>query len=246
MTDGEHPATSPRKQTGSTSKARRTNTSRSSPGYGVTGSHKRTIEAGYDRVADQYLSTKDPEDPLTLAALEDMSHVLPENAAVLDLGCGAGVPVTRWLARRGYAVTGVDVSARQLELARRYVPEATFIRSDMTELAFEPETFDAVVAFHSIIHVPREEHPALLADIHRWLKPGGTFLAILTVTDFEGEDSNWEGWGAAMRWSHHDAETNRSMLRETGFELRYAEPRTNPGTGGSDETWLWVEARKPN
>ena len=211
----------------------------------VTGQHKRTVEAGYDRVADQYLSTKDPEDPLTLAALEDMSHVLPESAAVLDLGCGAGVPVTSWLARRGYAVTGVDVSARQLELARRHVPDATFIKSDMTSLAFEPGTFDAVVAFHSIIHVPREEHQTLLADIYRWLKPGGIFLATLTVTDFEGEDSNWEGWGAAMRWSHHDAETNRKMLRGAGFELRYAEPRTNRGTGG-DETWLWVEARKPH
>ena len=77
---------------------------------------------------------------------------------MLDLGCGAGVPVTRWLADRGFAVTGVDVSAKQLELARTYVPEGTFIKADMTEVVFGPESFDAVVAFHSIIHVPRTEH----------------------------------------------------------------------------------------
>jgi len=218
VTDGEHPANGP---------------------------HTRTVEAGYDRVAEAYLSTKNPEDPVTLAVLEDLASDLPSTAAVLDLGCGAGIPVTRWLAHRGYAVTGVDVSARQLELARKYVPEATFIKADMIDLAFGPETFDAVVAFHSIIHVPREEHPALLATIHRWLKPGGTFMATLTVTEFEGEDGDWEGWGAAMRWSHHDAETNRGMLRNAGFEIRYAEARTTSGTDGV-ETWLWVEASKPS
>ena len=206
--------------------------------------HRRTVEAGYDMMAEQYLATKDPEDPLALAALEDLAPVVPPGAAVLDLGCGAGVPVTRWLAGRGFAVTGVDVSARQLELARSNVPDGTFIKADMTGLAFDPETFDAVVAFHSIIHVPRNEHPALLARIHRWLKPEGVFLATMTVTDYEGQDDDWEGWGAPMVWSHYDQDTNVAMLREAGFELRYAEPRTGGGTGDEDETWLWVLARK--
>jgi cyclopropane fatty-acyl-phospholipid synthase-like methyltransferase len=210
----------------------------------VSEPHRRTVEAGYDRMAEQYLATKDPEDPLALAALEDLAPVVPPGAAVLDLGCGAGVPVTRWLAGRGFAVTGVDVSARQLELARSNVPDGTFIKADMTGLAFDPETFDAVVAFHSIIHVTRNEHPALLARIHRWLKPGGVFLATMTVTDYEGQDDDWEGWGAPMVWSHYDQDTNVAMLREAGFDLQYAEPRTSRGTGDDSETWLWVLARK--
>lgn len=217
MTEGEHPANDP---------------------------HTRIVESGYDHMAEAYLSTNDPEDPTTLSALAEMSRNLPSGAAVLDLGCGAGIPVTRWLSRRGYAVTGVDVSVRQLELARKHVPEATFIKADMTNLTFGPKTFDAVVAIHSIIHVPRAEHPALLAAIYSWLKPGGILFATLTITAFEGEDEDWEGWGAAMRWSHHDAETNRRMLRDAGFEIRYAEPRATGGTG-DDETWLWVEASKP-
>ena len=204
--------------------------------------HRRTVESGYDRIAEQYLSTKDPEDPLALGALEDLASLLPSGAAVLDLGCGAGVPATRWLADRGFAVTGVDVSARQLELARENVPEATFLKADMTEVAFAPETFDAVVAFHSIIHVPRAEHSALLGRINRWLKPGGAFLATMTVTDYEGRDEDWEGWGAPMAWSHYGRDANMAMLRETGFEIHYAEPRTGKGTGDEDETWLWVLA----
>jgi hypothetical protein len=101
-----------------------------------------------------------------------------------------------------------------------------------------------VVAFHSIIHVPRADHPVLLANVYRWLGPGGHFLATMTVTDFEGEESDWEGWGAAMRWSHYDERANVEMLRRSGFEIVYAEPRTGKGTGDAEETWLWVLARK--
>ena len=207
-------------------------------------SHRRTVESGYDQMAEHYLATKDPQDPLALRALEDLASLLPSEAAVLDLGCGAGVPVTRWLADRGFTVTGVDVSARQLELAHTYVPEGTFIKADMTEVVFGPESYDAVVAFHSIIHVPRTEHPTLLESIHRWLGPGGALLATMTVTDYEGCEDDWERWGAPMVWSHYDSNANVAMLREASFEIRYAEPRTGRGTGDETETWLWVLAVK--
>ena len=202
--------------------------------------HKRTVESGYDRVAEHYLATKDPEDSLALGAMEDLASLLPLEAAVLDLGCGAGVLVTRWLADRGFAVTGVDVSARQLEFARTNVPEGTFLKADMSEVVFAPETFDAVVAFHSIIHVPRTRHSALLENVHRWLRLGGVFLGTMTVTGYEGREEDWEGWGTPMVWSHYDKNTNMAMLREAGFEIHYAEPRTGKGTGDETETWLWV------
>jgi cyclopropane fatty-acyl-phospholipid synthase-like methyltransferase len=210
----------------------------------VSEAHRRTVESGYDKMAEEYLATKDPEDPLALGALEDLASLLPSDAAVLDLGCGAGVPATRWLADRGFAVTGVDVSAKQLELARKNVPEGTFLKADMTEVVFAPESFDAVVAFHSIIHVPRTEHPTLLESVHRWLEPGGALLATMTVANYEGRDEDWEGWGAPMVWSHYDKNANVAMLRDAGFEIRYAEPRTSGGTGDETETWLWVLASK--
>jgi 2-polyprenyl-3-methyl-5-hydroxy-6-metoxy-1,4-benzoquinol methylase len=207
----------------------------------VSEAHRRTVESGYDQMSEQYLATKDPEDPL---ALEALASLLPSEAAVLDLGCGAGVPVTRWLADRGFAVTGVDVSAKQLELARTNVPGGTFLKADMTEVVFAPESFEAVVAFHSIIHVPRTEHPTLLESIHRWLEPGGALLATMTVVDYEGRDEDWEGWGAPMVWSHYGRNANVAMLQEAGFEMRYTEPRTGGGTGDETETWLRVLARK--
>ena len=46
-----------------------------------------------------------------------------------------------------------------------------------------------------------------------------------------------------MCWSHYDAQTNKGMLREAGFGIVYAEPRTG-GTGDDAETWLWILARR--
>ena len=196
------------------------------------------VESGYDRMAEHYLGGKDAEDPLTLATLEHVARAVPQGGAALDLGCGAGVPVTQWLAQR-FVVTGVDVSARQIQLAREQVPEATLIRASMTAVDFPPETFDVVVAFHSIIHVPRTEQPLLVRRIHRWLRPAGVFLATWTVHAWEGVEQNWEGWGAPMWWSHHDRETNLRMLQEAGFRIESADGHTSEG-----ETWLWVIARK--
>jgi SAM-dependent methyltransferase len=52
--------------------------------------HKQAVEEGYDRVAEHYLATKDADDPITPAELENLTRGLPSGAAVLDLGCGAG------------------------------------------------------------------------------------------------------------------------------------------------------------
>ncbi len=157
---------------------------------------------------------------------------------MLDLGCGAGFPVSQALAQR-FVVTGVDISAEQLKLAKEHVLNATFIKADMTELELPHGSFDAVVALYSIIHVPRDEHGALLRKIRRWLKPGGIFLATWPLTEWEGEEENWEGWGATMWWSHFDKQTYIDMLGKSGFEIKWAAEKTS-----GSETWMWALATK--
>jgi cyclopropane fatty-acyl-phospholipid synthase-like methyltransferase len=203
----------------------------------MSSDRKRLVEQGYDRMAEQYAASKRPLGPELEGLLAALTRGLAAEAAVLDLGCGAGVPVTRWLAER-FAVTGVDLSARQLALARENVPGATFLKADMGQVAFPPASFDAIVSLYAIIHLPREEQPALLARIARWLKPGGGFLATWPLGAWEGEEQDWNGWGAPMWWSHHGAETSLALLRDAGFAIERAETRTD-----GDETWLWALAR---
>lgn len=203
---------------------------------------KRSVAAGYDRLAERYLAwgqaiRGDPRERM----LERFADGLVDGARVLELGCGAGVPSTRWLAGR-FEVVGIDISARQIDLARGNVPEAAFIHGDFTDHRFADGSFDGVVALYAISHAPRDVHARLFADIHRWLAPGGRFLATLGATDAPDWTGDW--LGEPMFFSSHDAEENRRLLRATGFELRTNEIVAIREPEG-DVSFLWIIAEKP-
>jgi len=108
---------------------------------------------------------------------------LPAAARVLDLGCGSGVPIMSTLIERGFSVTGVDFSFEQLSRARARFPEADLRLADLAAVDFAPASFQGVVAYDSIWHVPREEHAALLSRLASWLAPDGVALLTLGVTE---------------------------------------------------------------
>ncbi|HKS59451.1 MAG TPA: class I SAM-dependent methyltransferase, partial [Thermoplasmata archaeon] len=143
---------------------------------------------------------------------------LPRRAAILDLGCGCGVPDARLLAER-FEVTGVDISDVQIARARAFVPRATFIRADMTRVAFPPGSFEGVICLYGIIHVPMRQQPGLLVRIGRWLKPGGLFLAISGHGAWTGREKHWLGSRATMYWSHPDPRTFARWLHAAGFDI---------------------------
>ncbi len=200
---------------------------------------QQIVATGYDAIADRYLASRDPQDPLCDALLSRATADLQDGDPVLDLGCGAGVPVTRWLARR-FRVTGVDISTRQIALAQQLVPAATFIQADMLAYDPPPASFAAICAWYVLIHVPRQAQPALLHRLYHWLRPNGIFLASWAIDEWEGVESDWQGWGAAMRWSHFAAATSREMLIDAGFAIEWDEALTN----ADGERWVWIIARR--
>jgi SAM-dependent methyltransferase len=204
---------------------------------------REIVARGYDTIAERYLewSPLRPSGP-RLAYLERASDLIPRGARVLELGCGAGVPMTRALAE-DRDLTGVDISATQVELARRNVPAATIVHDDMTAVAFDPASFDAIVAFYSITHVPRDDVAPLLARIQDWLRPGGTFIASMGVEDDPGTVE--EGWlGVDMYFSHFNARKNRRLVEAAGLVVDSAEVLEEPGDR-FDARFLWVVAHRP-
>ncbi len=104
---------------------------------------------------------------------------LPAGASIVDLGCGRGrhaIP----LSRRGYRVTGVDISEKMLRMAReraaRENVSVEWVREDMREF-LRPETFDACLSlFTSFGYFADEENEKVLRNVARNLKKGGTLL----------------------------------------------------------------------
>jgi ubiquinone/menaquinone biosynthesis C-methylase UbiE len=207
----------------------------------VADERKRTVATGYDALADRFgeWMAKVEGDPWE-RFLDELADRLPTGARLLDLGCGNGAKIAR-LADR-FDVVGVDLSERQLHLARTAVPGAAFVQADFAELEFPAETFDAVTALYSIVHVPRAEQPALLGRILGWLKPGGLFLA--SMSHVGGEDRTDEWLGVEMFFSGFDADTNRRLVRRAGFEL-LADELVWMREPEHEVAFLWVLGRKP-
>jgi SAM-dependent methyltransferase len=204
---------------------------------------KRLVAAGYDKIAQRYLewSALRPS-AVRLHYLERAMGLIPPGADVLELGCGAGIPMTRALAA-DRDVTGVDISAAQIEMARRNVPAATFMQADMTTIDFPPGSFDAVVAFYSLTHVPRDEQPALLRNIRAWLRPGGLFLASMGA-DASPDDVEEDWLGVPMFFSHFGARRNRRLVEEAGLSVEEARIEIEP-EDRHDARFLWIVARAP-
>jgi SAM-dependent methyltransferase len=195
---------------------------------------KQIVAAGYDIAAGRYLawSGERPSGP-RLRYLSKALELIPPGSDVLELGCGAGKPMTAALAS-GRRVTGVDISAGQIELARRNVPDATFLQADMTTLDFPAASFDAVVAFYSLTHVER---------VAAWLRPGGLFVASMGVEDDPGGvEHDW--LGVDMYFSHFGAKKNRRLVERAGFAIESAEIDAEP-EDRHDARFLWVIARAP-
>jgi SAM-dependent methyltransferase len=204
---------------------------------------KEIVRTGYDAIAQRISEWKVPGVPRRRLVAQLLDFLPPAGADVLELGCGEGLPVARMVAER-HSYTGVDISPVQVERARRNVPGATFREADYTRLELAPESFDAVVAILTITHVPREEHAGLLRAIFGWLRPGGYLLASFGVSDLERDvDDDW--LGAPMFFSHFDAETNRALLREAGFELVVDEIVEQDEGEHGIARFLWVIAAKP-
>ncbi|OON82777.1 class I SAM-dependent methyltransferase [Streptomyces tsukubensis] len=135
---------------------------------------------GYDAAAPTYAELfRDSlrDSPLDRAILSAFAEVVRASGdgRVADLGCGPG-HITAHLAESGLSVFGVDASPAMIELARQACPDLRFDVGSMDALDIADGTLGGVLSRWSIIHTPPEELPAILAEFHRVLAPGGHLL----------------------------------------------------------------------
>jgi SAM-dependent methyltransferase len=196
------------------------------------------VRHGYNRMAAAYLAARSggrPDPPVLL----QFSDLLPSASLVLDAGCGAGVPVTQFLASR-HRVVGIDFSIAQARMASRLVPSARIACLDMTRLAFPPGIFDGICSFYAILHIPRARHRDLLADFHRLLRGDGLALLCLGAQDTEGDHGPY--FGTSMFWSHFGSRDYLEMLAATGFRVLSSQILPDPIS--TIASHLFVLARK--
>ncbi|KAJ5107691.1 hypothetical protein N7456_004366 [Penicillium angulare] len=217
---------------------------------------KENMKKAYDEISPFYLKWTESSHATRLSYVDTMLRSIETTTGahqkrILELGCGAGVPVTQLLASQEHiSVTANDISETQIALAKERLPSSVdLIQGDMMSLKFDHEELDAVLGMYSISHIPRDEQTVLLRRIFDWLKPGGQLLANFPETNFEGSSNeSWLGaTNGAVYWSSWGREKLVQLLREIGFEIKVDEVVVDSEeTDGvsRDVPFHWILAKK--
>jgi SAM-dependent methyltransferase len=163
----------------------------------------------YDGSAEAFWQgTRDHDVSQNIAAL--LRHI--ESSApfvILDLGCGPGRDLIAF-AKLGHIAVGLEGAARMAALARANSGCEVW-QQDLLALDLPQQRFDGVFANAVLFHVPSQELPRVVRQLHATLKPGG----VLFSSNPHG--GNEEGWRGERYGAYHDLETWRRYLSAAGF-----------------------------
>ena len=174
--------------------------------------HRKTVET-YEEHAHAWDSQR-PKVLFEQSWLDRFVSCLPSGGNVLDVGCGAGEPIARYLIDQRFNVTGIDAAPAMVEICRSRFPAQHWRVMDMREMSLD-QSFDGIIAWDSFFHLDPDEQRAVLRRFRGHLKPGGALM--VTVGDQAGEVLGRVN-GVEVYHSSLAPEEYRAILQTAGFE----------------------------
>lgn len=156
-----------------------------------------------------------------------------ESLDILDFGCACGRDVQSFKAL-GHRPVGLDGSGEFCKFARSYT-DCPILQQSFLTLNLPDKAFDGIFANASLFHIPSQEFPRVLTELHAALRPGG----ILFSSNPRGNGEGWQG----NRFGHYmEFEASRSYLESTGFEVLHHYYRPT-GNSRDEQPWLAIVSR---
>ena len=198
--------------------------------------------AGYDAVAATY--AKRFVDELAGKPIDrSLLDLLIGAAPIADIGCGPG-HVARYLHDRGAHSVGLDLSPRMIDIATRTHPGIEFQVADMRSLPVADQSWGAIVAFYSIIHIPPAGLPAVFAEVQRVLRPGGLALLSFPLGSELRHLDEWWDHAVSLDFQFYERAFVEDALTAAGLLVdAYLERRPYPNE--VDTTRAYLMARRP-
>ena len=168
----------------------------------------QTLEHYNQHAGEFWEGTRDHDVSQNIEAL--LQHLEGEPPFIIvDFGCGPGRDL-KVLSELGHIAVGLEGSARLAAMARAYSGCEVW-QQDFLKLDLPGSHFDGVFANAALFHVPSQELPRVLRELHATLKPGG----VLFSSNPHGH--NEEGWYHQRYCAYHDLQTWRRHMSAAGF-----------------------------
>ena len=202
------------------------------------------LKETYNRIAEDWHRDHTSDD-WWVEGTNAFIQKLPVGSHVLDVGCGSGVK-SKYFIDHGFKVTGIDISDKLLEIARREAPEGEFKVLSMTELDSMLETFDGVFAQASLLHIPKKDSGEMVKKMARRLVSGG--LLYIAVKEAFGGTSEEEvlkendyGYEYERFFSYFTMEELEKYLADAGLKDVSKLRNSNPS---GKTVWLQIIGQK--
>lgn len=194
---------------------------------------KAETQAVYDRQAQAW------DDKQRLGAGEGrwiakLLEGLSTGCRVLDLGCGTGKPMAARVLAAGHYLTGIDLSAEMIRIAKANYPDATWCVGDICEWS-EPDSYDVIFSWDGVFHLSPDEQRRVLPGIANGLRSGGRLM--MTIGDRESEITG-QVYGEPVYHGSLSHSEYRSLLQSCGLSnVTIFDQRTFD----ADRILLWAE-----
>ena len=186
---------------------------------------KRSCIDYYDNTHKDYFNKYIDElekKPYDKDFLTRLISLMNKNDSILDIGCCSTAQQARFFRDNGLIVTGIDLSEKCIETAKQNFSGINFLKMDMLEMDFNHESFHAINAFYSIIHIPNENLDKLFLSFNRILKCKGKVAIAVHAGDFYGYYNENEIPVFYRTYTQSDL---RVILNKHGFKLIEIEQR---------------------
>ncbi len=168
-------------------------------------------------VYEDHAATWDEQRPRHLYErkwLDHFANTLPQSGSILDLGCGAGEPVSQYLIAHGFQITGIDFSQPMIDLAVTRFPEQTWLAQDMRSLKLA-QRFDGIISWDGFFHLSQSEQRLFLGKLPSLLNNSATLL--FTIGTGDGEVTGTVA-GQTVYHASLEPDEYQDILIEHGFK----------------------------
>jgi SAM-dependent methyltransferase len=170
----------------------------------------------YERLGDKWLADRQRASFPESRWLDRFAQLAAPGSRILDLGCGAGAPVARYLIERGFAVTGIDGSAKMIERCRAWCPEGDWRVVDMRTLSLAQQ-FHGIIAWDSFFHLARADQRHMFPLFREHSRAGAPLLFNSGPRDGEAIG---DLYGEPLYHSSLAPAEYRALLAHNGYEVR--------------------------